>query len=181
MANLFSPELYSQVAALGDIFPEVPRLILEYQKPKDEEAAKINDLLVRIFNDSQLHTSIRASGRMVSFGEHTKDHSYIGFYRLVITHIERMILIRQELQFMADHGDETEFKDYNLFQTENGIFYVQIRKGKAPGEPSQWKEGVLAANDLRGYEWPPQHDKSKLPTPDSILKSLEEAISTLAR
>ncbi len=180
--KLFKPSVYRRIASAGDIIPVVPKLIQEYQTPKDEIASRINDVLVRIFNDADLHAAVRSYGKRIPFAQYDfapyeiGDRCYNGFHHLALDPTRRMVLVRQELMFMTD---ETELNNYDLFQTENGIFYVQVREGTAPGEPREWKEGVLAANDIRGYEWQPQHDKSKLHTTYSILKSLEDAIFRL--
>lgn len=181
MANLFAPEVYNKIALVGDRVPVVPRLILEYQSPKDAEAIRINDLLKQIFNDSQLHVAVRAYGKPISFAHHTDDRSYIGFHHLTLDPAKRMILARQELQLYADHINETEQRPYDLFQTENGIFYIQIRDGTQPGEPSKWKEAVLAANDIIGHEKDWIIQKRIVFTAEDIRKSLEETVSSLIK
>jgi hypothetical protein len=180
--KLFEPSVYRGIVLAGDVVPAVPRLIQEYQSPKNGEAERVNDALVRIFNDTDLHATVRSYGERISFAQYeTVDKCYNGFHHLVLDPEKRMVLVRRELLFMADHPDETEFKDYDLFQTNGGVFYVQLRSGNARGEPLEWKEGVLASNDMGGYEFSSNFVKEKVLSSDQVLTSLRQAISNIGK
>jgi len=182
MAKLFKQSVYRTLASARVAVPAIPKFIQEYQTPKNEESNKINSVLVRIFDDEDLHTAVRAYGQSIEFAQYKpRTKTYNGFHHLVLDPTKRLVLVRQELQIYADHLDETELKHSNLFKTTDGVFYVKLRDGTAPGEPRTWKEGVLASNDMQGYEFCPNFDKKTALSSDQVLESLEQAIKSITK
>jgi hypothetical protein len=182
--KLFIPAIYRRIALTGEIVPGVPEgvNIEKYQTPVDAASQRINDVLVRIFKDSDLHAAVRAYGQRIPFACYKTDNPcYSGFHHLALDPEKRMVVVRQELQYLADHPDETELKAYALFQSDGGIFYVQS-KFKGLGEATQWwNEAVLASNDLRGHEFNANFDARKALSSDQVLKSLDAAVYGLEK
>lgn len=167
--------------ALTKKVPGIPNVIIErFQKPVNDSSRRMNGLLVRIFNDSELHAAIRAYGEKIPFAHYrTDDSCYTGFFNLELDPEKRMILVRRELQYMADHNDETELKNYDLFQTDGRLFYVQRKFEGEVGKQRGYNEAVLASNDMTGHEFSTNFNRKKAPTPNRILKSLTNAVDHL--
>ena len=153
---------------------------MEYQTPKNKQVSEVNRVLVQIFNDSDLHSAVRLYGRQIpfAFAQDKIDRCYNGFHHLFLDPARRMVLVRQELKFMADHPDEVEQISYQLFQTKEGIYYVQEKFTACP-QNRAYNEGVLAANDIRQYEFGCNKDSAKRLTGRQILNSLERTLRSI--
>lgn len=178
--TIMTTEVFERMAKQGQSMPKIPDEKMEYQTSRDKQATEVNKVLVQIFNDSDLHSTVRLYGRAIpfAFAQNKTDHCYTGFDHLSLDPTKRMILVRKELQFMADHADETDLKFYQLFQTKDGIYYVQEKFTVGP-ENRAYNEGVLAANDIRQYEFGSNKDSARKLTGKQILKSLERVLRTL--
>jgi len=177
--RLFIPATYRRIALTRDTIPGVPEdvKIEKYQTPVDAASQRINDFLVRIFEDSDLHATVRAYGQRIPFAHYKTDNPcYSGFHHLALDPDKRMVLVRQELQYMADHPDETESKAYALFQSDGGIFYIQSKFKGLGGAAQWWNEAVLASNDMRGHEFNANFDERKALSSNQVRKSLEAVV-----
>lgn len=175
--KLFKLPTYIKIAFFGKTIPGIldNTDIEKYQTPRDVASRRINAALVKIFDDSDLHAAVRAYGQRITFAPSRTgpfrpgDDCYTGFFHLELDPDKRMVLVRRELQFMADHPDQVELNDYDLFQTDGGIFYVPYKAST---------EAVLAANDMRSVA---KFDKRRALSANRVLKSLEAAIDGLIK
>ncbi len=165
---LFDQKVYEQISRWRRHLPPnvvIPN-ITHYQEPRDGEAAAINQLLLKILHDETLAMAIYLGGSPINFATRPPGPRRRGYHGLRLHQHGGIILTRREPS-SVDPGDDWDFLDYRLFYTPQGVYYSSSHKG------------VLAANDVRGYDSRGKLNPERAMTAAQVLQSLEEAIANL--
>jgi len=153
-----------------DIYKKLAKSNPEKLKAKQDQKCEteIHKVLSEMVGDTKLRAAVKEYGHPLAFADgHNPVYAFQGYHHLEIDPEIGPVIVIEELDFMADKGNETHGSRYPLYIRDKKVFFKGEDNKEIDAAKAVRHEGVFGCNV----------DYSKAQTARGILKSLEKAVN----